>query len=456
MDEHLLLSVGNLSEIDAGRMREEHPLANEIMPTIANRRALYVAVFLHDIAKGREQDHSIAGAALARTLCPRFGLSDNETDLVAWLIENHLVMSITAQSRDLGDRRTIETFASVADTVERLQCLLILTICDIKAVGPGVWNGWKGQLLRTLYYETDRLIGGQARTVGLAERLVAAQKEVREALPDWPDEELDLYMGRHYAPYWLRVDLDSKVRHAELLREISGQASPLVMKVTTDAFRAVTQLTLVAPDHPRLLSIMAGACSTAGANIVDAQIFTTTDGLALDTFSVSRGFDMDSDEERRADRIVNTIQRALRGEIKLAQIIASRRKQAKTSEGTFPVDPEVILDNQASNRHTLVQVSGNDRPGLLYDLTLAIAKLSLNIASARVVTFGEKAVDTFYVTDLTGSKVMEERRQSAIRSTLMGRVRAGTSAGSGKGRSLIFRRVGLICPDVQSPLLPSA
>ena len=329
-------------------------------------------------------------------------------------------MSNTAQSRDLGDRRTIETFAAVVDTVEHLQCLLILTICDIKAVGPGVWNGWKGQLLRTLYYETDRLIGGQARTVGLAERLVSAQQELRAALPHWPEEELDTYMGRHYAPYWLRVDLESKLRHAELLRSVADQPTPLVMKVATDAFRAVTELTLVAPDHPRLLSIIAGACSTAGANIVDAQIFTTTDGLALDTFSVSRAFDMDTDEERRADRIVSTIQRALRGEIRLAQVIAARRKQAKTGEATFPVDPEVIIDNKASNRHTLVQVSGNDRPALLYDLTVMIAKLSLNIASARVVTFGEKAVDTFYVTDLTGAKILDEQRHATIRSTLKG------------------------------------
>ena len=332
--------------------------------------------------------------------------------------------------------------------MERLQCLLILTICDIKAVGPGVWNGWKGQLLRALYYETDRLIGGQARTVGLAERLVAAQRELRAALPDWSEEDLDAYMGRHYAPYWLRVDLDSKVRHAGVLRSVEGQSVPLAMKVTTDAFRAVTQLTLVAPDHPRLLSIIAGACSTTGANIVDAQIFTTTDGLALDTFSVSRAFDMDADEERRAERIVNTIQRALRGEIRLAQVIAARRKQAKTAEATFPIDPEIIVDNQASNRHTLIQVSGNDRAGLLYDLTLTIAKLSLNIASARVVTFGEKAVDTFYVSDLTGAKILDEQRQAAIRTALIG-VFDVADLPCHDRRSLIFHPSALICADVK-------
>ncbi len=415
VDEHLLRAVGNLSEIDAGRMREEHPLANEIMPAVSVRRALYVAVFLHDVAKGREQDHSIAGAALALALAPRFGLSDTETELVSWLVENHLVMSNTAQSRDIGDRRTVETFAAIVGTLERLQCLLILTICDIKAVGPGVWNGWKAQLLRTLYYETERLIGGQASTVGWAERLVAAQQELRAALPGWAEADLDAYMGRHYALYWLRVDLEAKVRHAELLRSVAHDAVPLVTKVATDAFRDVTELTLVAPDHPRLLSIIAGACATAGANIVDAQVYTTTDGLALDTFTIARAFERDEDEERRAARVVNTIQRALRGEIRLSEIVAAKRKTGREQDATFPIAPEIIVDNQASNRHTLLQISANDRLALLYDLTGAIARLNLNIVSARVVTFGEKAVDSFYVTDLTGAKISHESRHSAIR-----------------------------------------
>ncbi|WP_207388262.1 [protein-PII] uridylyltransferase [Lichenihabitans psoromatis] len=420
VDEHLLRAVGNLSEIDGGRTKEDHPLANELMPTVAARRALYVAVFLHDVAKGREQDHSTAGAELARTIGPRFGLSETETDLVAWLIAHHLVMSNTAQSRDLADRRTIETFAEIVQTTEQLKCLLILTICDIRAVGPGVWNGWKGQLLRTLYYETERLIVGQSQPIAWGERLATSHSELRAALPTWSEEELNAYVGRHYPPYWLRVDLPSKVRHAELLRSVAGQSAPLVIKIETDAFRAITELTLVTTDHPRLLSIIAGACATAGANIVDAQIFTTTDGLALDTFSVSRAFEQDADEERRAGRIANAISRTLRGEIRLSDAIAAKAGPPKGRDTTFPIEPEVIVDNQASNRHTVLQVSGIDRPALLYDLTISIARLNLNIASAHVATFGEKAVDTFYVTDLTGAKILDANRQTLIRRTLSG------------------------------------
>ncbi len=420
VDEHLLRAVGNLSEIDAGRMKDEHPLANEIMPTIAFRRSLYVAVFLHDVAKGRDQDHSVAGARLARSLGPRFGLSKAETDLVAWLIQNHLVMSNTAQNRDLADRRTIDTFADIVQTLDRLKCLLILTVCDIKAVGPGVWNGWKGQLLRTLYVEAEKLIAGESQPIAWAVRLAAAHKELRAALPDWSEPELDAYMGRHYPPYWLRVDLPTKVEHAEVLRAIAGEPTPLVTKIKSDTFRAITELLLVTPDHPKLLSIIAGACASAGANIVDAQIFTTTDGLALDTFSVSRGFDQDSDEERRAARIVSAIERALRGQIRIADLVAAKGGVPKGRATTFPIEPKVIIDNQASNRHTLLQVSGIDRPALLYDLTVAIANLNLNIASAQVATFGEKAVDSFYVSDLTGAKIWDENRQASIRRALKG------------------------------------
>ncbi len=429
VDEHLLRAVGNLSEIDAGRMKEEHPLANEIMPTVDARRALYVAVFLHDVAKGREQDHSEAGARLARTLGPRLGLSDAETELMVWLVGHHLVMSNTAQNRDLADRRTIETFAEVVQTRERLRCLLILTICDIKAVGPGVWNGWKGQLLRTLYQETERLLVGEAPHLAQPERVAAAHREFRAAATAWPDAAVDAYLGRHYVPYWLRVDLATKLKHAEVLRSLDREGAPLATKVTVDAFRGVTELLLVAPDHPRLLSIVAGACMAAGANIVEAQIFTTADGLALDTFSVSRAFDQDDDEERRAGRIAQAIERALRGQIRLSDVVAAKGSTPR-GRSAFPIAPEVVVDNQASNRHTLIQVSGIDRPGLLYDLTVAIAGLNLNIASAQVATFGEKVVDSFYVTDLTGTKIFDLHRQHGIRRALTATLGDGRPAAS--------------------------
>ena len=184
VDEHLLRSVGILADIESGRSAIEHPVAQEILPTIRDRTVLYVALFLHDIAKGRTEDHSIAGMAVARKLCPRLGLDAAQTEEVAWLIEEHLLMSDIAQRRDLSDRQTIETFAAKMGTVDRLNMLLVLTICDIRAVGPGVWNGWKAELLRTLYWETEHLLEGEDSVVARERRGGCGPRRAASGAPE--------------------------------------------------------------------------------------------------------------------------------------------------------------------------------------------------------------------------------------------------------------------------------
>lgn len=419
VDEHLLRSIGMLADLEAGKLKDELPVAHEILPSIRNRLVLFVALFLHDIAKGRPEDHSIAGARTARRLCPRLGLNEAETDAVAWLIEHHLDMSTVAQSRDLSDPQTIESFAKMVQTLDRLKMLLVLTACDIKAVGPGVWNGWKGQLLRTLYWETEMVLTGGHSTADRKGRILHAQDELRRALPGWSDPELDAYIARHFPAYWLKADLKSRIKHAQFIHAAEKEMRSLATEVATDSFRGVTELLVSAPDHPRLLAIITGACAAAGANIVDAQIFTTTDGMALDTIYVSRAFDRDEDELRRAKRIADGIERALKGEIKIAEAVAARSAAGKPAPKAFTVVPEVVIDNQLSARHTVIEVSGLDRPGLLYELTTALGRLQLNIASAHIATFGEKAVDVFYVTDLLGGKVTHGSKQAAIRRQIM-------------------------------------
>ncbi len=419
VDEHLLRCIGVLNEIERGGVPEV-AFASELMRTILpeHRTVLYVALFLHDIAKGRIEDHSIVGARIARRLCPRLGLNAAETELVAWLVEVHLVMSTVAQSRDLSDRRTIENFAAVAQSLERMKLLAILTTADIRAVGPGVWNGWKAQLLRTLYYETEPVLTGGFSEVNRAERVAAAKAEFRAAMADWPTDALDAYIARHYPAYWLKVDLPHKVAHARFVRDTEAAGKRLATSVGFDAGRGVTELTVYAPDHPWLLSIIAGACALTGANIVDAQIYTTTDGLALDTISVSREFEFDEDEARRAARIGDAIEKAVRGQIKLPDVVP-KRAPPKGRLKAFNIEPEVTINNQWSQRYTVVEVTGLDRPGLLYELTTTLSKLNLNIASAHVATFGERVVDVFYVTDLLGAKITTPTRQAAIKRPLI-------------------------------------
>src|SRR5262245_33761588 len=419
VDEHLLRCIGALSDIEAGRA-EDAKFATELMRTIQprHRDLLYVALFLHDIAKGRIEDHSIAGARIARNLCPLLGFSPAETETVAWLIEVHLVMSSVAQSRDLSDRMTIENFSAVIQSVERLKLLTILTAADIKAVGPGVWNGWKAQLIRTLYYETEPVLTGGFSEVNRAQRVALAQAEFRAELTDWTAAELDGYIALHYPAYWLKVDLPHKVAHAQFLRSASQAGKSLATSVSFAAARGVTELTVLAPDHPWLLSIIAGACAVAGANIVDAQIFTTTDGRALDTISISREFELDTDEARRAARVTDSIEKALRGDLKLPEVVA-KRETARARLNAFALLPEVNINNGWSSRYTMVEVTGLDRPGLLFELTRALSKLSLNIGSAHVATFGERVVDVFYVTDLFGAKITSPTRQATIKRALI-------------------------------------
>jgi [protein-PII] uridylyltransferase len=417
VDEHLIRTIGLLSGIERGRYAIDHPVSTEIVRTIDTRRALYVAAFLHDIAKGREEDHSQAGARIARELGPRFGLSPAETETAAWLVEHHLAMSQFAQSRDLNEPKTIRDFAALVQSRERLKLLLVLTVADIRAVGEGVWTGWKGQLLRTLYFETEPALGGGHITLTKSERVAHAEAELRERLAGWPQDVLEHFIDRHYPSYWLRTDLDMIAEHAKLIRAAEAAGKTLVTQISTDAFRGVTEITLLAPNYPRLLAMVAGACTGAGANIMDAQISTTRDGMALDTIHLQREFERAEDEERRAQRIALTIERLLKGEARLADVLAGQKKP-KARLSAFTVEPQVVIDNTLSDALTVIEVNGLDRPGLLYDVTREISDLNLDIASAHIATFGEKAVDVFYVTDLTGKKIMSVSRMGAIRERL--------------------------------------
>lgn len=417
VDEHLIRTVGMLTDIENGGAAAELPLSTKLIKTLQNRRVLFVAAFLHDIGKGRVEDHSVVGARIARQVCPQLGLTPAETELTAWLINEHLRMSNIAQSRDISDPMTIRDFANVVQSPERLKLLLLLTAADIRAVGPGVWNGWKGQLLRTLYHETEPLVAGGHTLQERGHRVSEAQMALRAALPEMTATEVDRFVARQFPDYWLRTDTKKQSDHARLISRAEQANVSLANDVSTNAFAAITELTIFAPNHARLLSLFAGACAAAGANIVGAHITTTRDGFALDTFLLAREFTTDEDELRRGKRIGDTIDRILKGEVRLRTLLLKRRMAERRIEA-FAVVPEIVINNALSEHYTVVEVAGRDRPGLLYDLTAAISDLNLDITSAHITTFGEKAVDVFYVTDLTGKKLNSETREKAIRERL--------------------------------------
>ncbi|MEM9027931.1 MAG: [protein-PII] uridylyltransferase [Pseudomonadota bacterium] len=418
VDEHLLRTVGELRSIEDGKRVESLPLSSGLFPTIKNRRALYLAALIHDIGKGRAEDHSIVGARLALSICRRLGLDSTETQLVVWLVEQHLLMSTTAQTRDLADPRTITGFSDVVTTRERLKLLLLLTVADIRAVGPGTWNGWKGQLLRQLYSQADVVISDETPGLTPDEQMAESTAALRARLTDWTDEQFAAFTERQYPDYWGRIELKTQVAHARLLRDIEADGRKLGTAFSTDRFTAITELVVIAPNHARLLSLFAGCCSAAGANILGAHIATTRDGLVLDSFLLARELGEDEDELRRTRQIGEMIERVLRGDIRLTQLLDAKRPAERRVEA-FSVAPQVRVDNELSDQFTVIEVEGRDRPRLLYDLTAAISDLNLDITSAHITTFGERAVDVFYVSDLTGKKIIHEARQKSIEDRLL-------------------------------------
>lgn len=418
VDEHLLRSIGILNEIERGNEEEQHPLANRIMQDTPHRVPLYVALLLHDIAKGRPKDHSLEGARIARRLCPRLGLDPAQTELVAWLVEHHLLMSNVAQSRDLNDPRTIADFAAKMQSLDRMKALLVLSVCDIKAVGPGVWNGWKGQLLRTLYYETEPRLTGGFTTIPRRERVQEVREELREAMTDYDAAERDRLIDLLYDNYLLTVPRENQLRHLAFISDADRKGLTFATTVATQSFEAITEITLLAPDHPRLLSTITGCCAAAGANIADAQIFTTRDGRALDSIFINRAFDRLDDERRRAERIARSIEKVLSGEERLNTLLAAREGPGKRQKA-FSIEPRIQIHNTLSDKFTVIEIEGLDRLGVLSQTTDALADLSLDIASAHIATFGEKFIDTFYATDLVGHKIERPQKIAAIRRKLM-------------------------------------
>jgi [protein-PII] uridylyltransferase len=419
VDEHLIRAVGVMAEIENGGLKQELPLTHELLPHLNDIRLLYVALFIHDIAKGRPEDHSIAGARIARKLCHRLRLSAAETETVAWLVEHHLVMSEVAQSRDIQDPETAKAFAELVQSPQRLAMLMILTACDIRAVGPGVWTGWKGSLLRALYYATEPLLSGGHSQVTQRDRVEAAKTQLKEQLNTWPAEELAAYLDRHYDHYWLRAETELQVEHARMIRAADAAGNPFAGSIRIKAFESITEVSFYTPDHPRLLSLIAGACTMCDASIIGAQIFSTRDGRALDTFRLRRSFTSDEDEKVRATRIIDTVKALLQGK---RQILIDLGKESRHNKRLkpFTLPADVQVSNSLSEKFTVIEVSGLDRMGLLHQLTREIADLNLTIGSAHIGTYGEKAVDVFYVTDLVGHKIDSKARQKRIHDALMG------------------------------------
>ncbi len=419
VDEHTIFAIGVLHQIERGLLKDEVPIASEVVHKVLSRRVLYLAVLLHDIAKGRGGDHSEIGARIAHKLCPRLGLSEEETETVAWLVLHHLAMSDTAFKRDLSDPKTIDDFAALVQSPERLRLLLVLTVADIRAVGPNVWTAYKAALLRDLYWRTEEVLSGKVAEETRAARIEHAKADLREALSHWPARDIEAHLARGYAPYWLSVDHDTHVRHAEIVRRAEREARPLTVDIRMDEYRGATEVTIYTADHPGLFSRIAGAMAVAGASIDAARIFTLANGMALDTFYVRDALGGPFDRPDKLKRLEETIAKTLAGSLKPSQELARRKSPIPSRLHVFKVAPRVLIDNKASAHATVIEVNGRDRPGFLYDVTRALTRLQVMIYGARIATFGERAVDVFYVQDALGDKIESPAKLKRIRERLL-------------------------------------
>ncbi|SHF38535.1 UTP--GlnB (protein PII) uridylyltransferase, GlnD [Ruegeria intermedia] len=418
VDEHTIQCITNLAQIERGELVEELPLASSILERGVNRRVLYVALLLHDIGKGRPEDHSILGARIARTVAPRLGLNKKECETVEWLVRYHLLMSDMAQKRDISDPRTVRDFAKAVKTVKRLDLLTVLTVCDIRGVGPDTWNNWKATLLRALHAETKRALETGMEDLNRANRGAEAKKALREALAGWSKADLKTETARHYDPYWQGLNLETHVEFAEMLRvlEHGGDPGAMEIRLHPDEDRDATRACFAMADHPGIFARIAGALALVGANVVDARSYTTKDGYVTDAFWIqdSDGHPFDT---ARLPRLTQMIHKTLKGEVVARDALKSRDK-IKKREKAFNVPTHITFDNDGSEIYTIIEVDTRDRPGLLYDLARTLAAANVYVANAVIATYGEQVVDTFYVKDMFGLKYHSESKQRTLEAKL--------------------------------------
>jgi len=427
VDEHTIQCISTLAQIERGELIEELPVASGILKEGVNRKVLYVALLLHDIGKGRPEDHSILGAKIARKVAPRLGLKKDEAETVEWLVRYHLLMSDTAQKRDLSEPRTVRDFAKAVKSKKRLDLLTVLTVCDIRGVGPDTWNNWKAQLLRDLHRMTADGLEHGLEAVNRESAEADAKKALRTALPDWETKALRLETGRHYGPYWQGLPQDAHVVFAQQLLDI-GESEIRVDLMADDA-RDATRICFALADHPGIFSRLTGALALVGANIVDARTYTSSDGYATAAFWVQDG-EGSPYEASRLPRLRGMIEKTLKGEVLPRESLANKDR-IKKRERAFRVPTSITFDNEGSEIYTIIEVDTRDRPGLLYDLARAMSESNIYVASAVIATYGEQVVDTFYVKDTFGLKYHSKAKQK----TLEKRLRAAISAGADRAKA---------------------
>ncbi|GGB74257.1 MULTISPECIES: [protein-PII] uridylyltransferase [Henriciella] len=389
VDEHTIRAVEYIAEMDR-HGGEGFELAHRLFQRIENKQVLYLAMLLHDTGKGHG-DQQVEGMKTATKAGKRLGLTDAETDLIAWLVGHHLEMSETAQKRDIADPATIVRFAAMVGSLERLRLLYILTIADIRAVGPGIWNAWKGQLLEDLYHNTEAALrGGRTDERGVSMELQMRASKSREALQERVGK-IPTVMAEMDPSYWTGFDVDELTEHAS---KLSSTETPVISAQVREDGGGVSLL-VAGHDRLGLFARLAGTIAAQGANVVSAQVYTGPSGFIVDVFILQdgKGGVFAAGDESRLRRLESEVRRVFTSDAPISNIPTPAYRR----EAAFRVIPQVEIDEAISTEYTVIDVAGRDRPGLLHDVATVLADRNISIHSAHVGSYGERVFDAFYV-----------------------------------------------------------
>jgi [protein-PII] uridylyltransferase len=412
VDEHILMVVRNLRRFAVTEMAHEYPLCNRLMSEFDKPELLYLAGLFHDIAKGRGGDHSILGTADARRFCANHGLSADDTELIAWLVERHLYMSSTAQKRDLSDASVIAEFAQAVQSERRLIALYLLTVADIRGTSPKVWNAWKGKLLEDLFWSTRRYLGGDIDPAGSrlqARQRLALQKLRLYAVPDGAHEKLWSQLD---TTYFLRHDARDIAWHARLLNYRVDTTTPVVKARLSPVGEGV-QVLIYTPDQKSLFAQICAFFERISFSIVEAKVYTTLHNYALDTFQV-----MDPARSTTHYRdIIAYIEHELAAQLERGgPLPAPVKGRVSRRLRSFPVTPEVSIRPDERGQSWYLFFTAGDRPGLLSSVARVLVEYGLNVQTAKINTLGERAEDSFV---LTGDALRETRNIIKLESDLI-------------------------------------
>lgn len=416
VDEHIFQAIMTLSEIEKGQHKELLPHSHDILQNNVDRKVLYLALLLHDIGKGREEDHSILGARIALQVARDLGLNKQRTETVRWLVRNHLLMSDMAQKRDVSDPRTTYNFAQSVGSKERLDLLFLLTCCDINAVGPGVLNVWKCKLLHTLYWQTvEALNEKKSFEKDDMVEITAMQKHLERALDAWPKAKRDAEIARHHQPYWRAFSPQGHEAFAHLLDALSNIAESnekISFDIMADEARDVIHIYFATYARKGVFAHICGALALVGANVIDARTYNTKDGYvtaAFDVQNIYRNCYENVDFEELRTKISKRLED---GTTKQTALID--KDKIKKRERHFVVPTTIVFNNDDSELYTIIEINTRDRPGLLYDLSKTLLASNIQIDSAIIATYGAEAVDSFYIKDTFGLKLLSKSRQEKL------------------------------------------